>query len=85
MWVLVKYVQKQPPELFTGKHLCKSLFFNKVAGAACSLCCGWCFLKEDKVVVNEIYSLVSIQPIWFCLALGVYNKTNILCHVWYRK
>ena len=40
----VQYVQKQPPQLFfkkgvlknfanfTGKHLCWSLFFNKVAG-----------------------------------------------------
>ena len=39
----VQYVQKQPPEVFfkksvlknfanfTGKHLCRSLFFNKVA------------------------------------------------------
>ena len=45
----VQYVQKQPPEVFfkknvlknfanfTGKHLCWSLFFNKVTGLrACS-------------------------------------------------
>ena len=41
------FMQKKPPEVFckkgvlknlskfTGKHLCQSLFFNKVAGAAC--------------------------------------------------
>ena len=41
-----KFIQKQPPEVFckkgvlrnfakfTGKHLCQSLFFNKVAGGA---------------------------------------------------
>ena len=40
-------IQKQPPEMFckkgvlinfakfTGKHLCQTLFFNKVAGATC--------------------------------------------------
>ena len=25
-------LQKQPPEVFTGKHVCQSVFFNKFAG-----------------------------------------------------
>ena len=45
--------QKQPPEvfykkgvpknfaIFTGKHMCWSLFFNKVAGVACN------FIKNE--------------------------------------
>ena len=42
LFVILKALQKQPPEvfckkgflknLFTGKHLCQSLFFNKAAG-----------------------------------------------------
>ena len=47
--------QKQPPEVFckkrflrnfakfTGKHLCQSLFFNKVAGAASN------FIKKETL------------------------------------
>ena len=46
IWGMSDRVQKQPPEVFckkgvlrnlakfTGKHLCQSLFFNKVAGVA---------------------------------------------------
>ena len=47
--------QKQPPEVFfkkgalknfakfTGKHLCRGLFFNKVAGGACN------FIKKETL------------------------------------
>ena len=45
--MIIKYIQRQPPEVFckkgvlknftkfTGKHLCQSLFFNKVAEYRC--------------------------------------------------
>ena len=50
------FFQKQPPEVFykkgvlknftkfTGKHLCQSLFFNKVAGQ-----CDTCLNKPDRL------------------------------------
>ena len=50
-----QYIRKQPPELFykkcalknfakfTGKHLCQSLFFNKVAG-----------FRPDQQMTNQL-------------------------------
>ena len=53
--ISICYWQKQPPEVFyeksflrnfpkfTGKYQCQSLFFNKVAGAACN------FIKKETL------------------------------------
>ena len=53
---VIVFLQKEPPEVlckkgyfrnfakFTGKHLCQSHFFNKVAGQACN------FIKKEALV-----------------------------------
>ena len=38
---------------FTGKHLCQSLFFNKVAGAACN------FIKKETLA--QVFSCEFCQ------------------------
>ena len=40
---------------FTGKHLCQSLFFNKVAGAACS------FIKKETLAQVFSYEFCEIS------------------------
>ena len=58
LYIQQKYIQKQPPELFhekgvlgsfikfTGKHLCQSLFFTKVAGLMPDACS---FIKKETL------------------------------------
>ena len=54
---------------FTGKHLCQSLFFNKVAGAACNfikketlaqvLSCKFCEISKNTFCTEHLWTTAS--------------------------
>ena len=70
--------QKQPPKVFckkdgfrnfakfTGKHMCQSLFFNKVAG-----------LQPCKIIKKE--TLAQVIPCKFC---EISKNTFFTEHIW---
>ena len=75
--------QKQPPEVFykkdvlrnfakfTGKHLCQSLFFNKVAGQACNFIkketlaqmfsCEFCEISQNTFFIEHLLTAASVS------------------------
>ena len=77
---------------FTGKHLCQSLFFTKVAGAA------WNFIKKENLEQRELFLRTTffIEHIWWLLLKKVcrstqnmffthYNQSNTFCWLTCRK
>ena len=52
--VLEKVVYKNFAK-FTGKHLCQSLFFNKVAGLRPNIS------KKDLMIINRSHQMCSIK------------------------
>ena len=63
---------------FTGKHLCKSLFFNKVAGPACSFIkketlaqvfsCEFCEISKNTFSTEHLWVTASwSRPELICL------------------
>ena len=52
---------RQPPEVFTGKHLCHSLFFNKVA--SCGLWIASVFLWILRYFFNNIFLREHLRAI----------------------
>ena len=54
---------------FIGKHLCQSLFFNKVAGAACNfikketlsqvLSCEFCAISKNTFFTEHVWATAS--------------------------
>ena len=85
--------QKQPPEVvykksvlrnfakFTGKHLCQSLFFNKVEGSACNA------VKKESLVRGFSCEFCKISKNTFShrtlpVAVSLVRKlTKIFCWV----
>ena len=74
--------KKQPPEVslrkgvprnfkkFTGKHLCQSLHFNKVAGLACKLACNFIKIETLTQVFSCEFSEISKNTIFKEIWLG---------------
>ena len=63
---------------FTGKHLCQSLFFNKVAGLACSFMkqetltqvfsCDFCQISKNTFFTEHLWATASCsRPELICL------------------
>ena len=60
---------------FTGKHLCQSLFFNKVAGAACNFIkketltqvfsCEFCEISKNTFFTEHLRTTASI--VWILM------------------
>ena len=94
----VQYVQKQPPEVFfekdviknfanfTRKHLCWSLFFNRVTGQrACS------FIKKRLqhrcvlVKLAKFYKQLLIK--WYVINIITKNKSGVLHlnKIWFKR
>ena len=50
---------------FTGKHLCQSLFFNKVAGFKESLAqlfsCEFCELSKNNFFTEHLWTTTSVD------------------------
>ena len=69
---------------FTGKHLCQSLFFNKVAGGA------WCFPKNFAKFLSTPFLTEHLWWLFLWIRRIVEqrlnrDKTKILCLlIWYR-
>ena len=65
---------------FTGKHLCQSLFFNKVAGAACNLIkketlaqvfsCEFCGISKNTILAEHVWATASVK----CQVTKQYHK-----------
>ena len=65
---------------FTGKHLCQSLFFNKVAGLACNFIkketlaqvfsCEFCEISKNTFFTEHLWTTASDKmPLLFFLSL----------------
>ena len=67
---------------FTGKHLCQSLFFNKVAGSACNFIknetralvfsCEFCEISKNTFFTEHVWATVSAHYAhWLGISLKV--------------
>ena len=46
---------------FTGKHLCQSLFFNKVAGDAQVFSCEFCEISKNTFLTEHVWATASVH------------------------
>ena len=61
---------------FTGKHLCQSLFFNKVAGGACN------FIKKETLAHNFIKK-ETLAQLFSCEFCEISNNIFLTEHLWW--
>ena len=71
---------------FTGKHLCQSLFFHKVAGAACSFIkketlaqvfsCEFCEISKNTFFTEHLWATASVLSVGF--SLGYHKRKTFI-------
>ena len=75
-------------EKFTGKHLCQSFFFNKVAASACN------FIKKETLAqafsyeLSEISKSTSRRPFLYLVSSNLHQirlRLRLICQIWSRK
>ena len=68
---------------FTGKHLCQSLFFNKVnfikkETLAQVFFCEFCEISKNTFFKEHLWTTASVNSC-FSIIFSIFNKLKILC------